>query len=579
MPPPRACRVRPDVPAIDRVFDYEVPEAVAGLVRVGTIVRVELHGRRVRGWVVATDVRPEAEHLRPLVRVSSAGPPASVVELCDWIGWRWAGPPVLALRSASPPNNVAPDAVAGGFRARPRPPSEVVVRPPAADRRALVIERLAPDGSTLVVVPDSQRAAALARELGAAGRTVAAFGSERSDESRTRAWATAARGRCVVVGGRGAVLAPVPDLTAVVVVDEADEALKETRVPSWHAREVADERARREGARLTILTPAPTVDAAELIPLDGGDAESQRTGWAQLELVDPREEPPGRGLLTDPLVAAIRATLAADRRAVCILNRKGRARLLTCDACGNVARCERCEAAVVEAESGLRCERCGKTRPRICASCHHAVLRNRRLGVSRIRDALAGILPRVAIDDVDATTMTTPDAPLVVGTEAALHRVRGGVGLVAFLEFDQELLAPRYRASEQALWLLVRASRLVGGRRGRVLVQTRVPEHEVIVAARTGDPRGVTEADRHRRRLLGFPPFGGLAELSGSAEAVGIAAGALRGEGAEVLGPVDARALLRAGSPEELAGVLAATDLEPARARGRLRVEVDPLRV
>ena len=62
-------------------------------------------------------------------------------------------------------------------------------------------------------------------------------------------------------------------------------------------------------------------------------------------------------------------------------------------------------------------------------------------------------------------------ADVLIGTEAVLHRadtmvggtmvggsVRPRPGLVAFLEFDQELLAPRARAAEQALWLLVRAA-------------------------------------------------------------------------------------------------------------------------
>ena len=56
------------------------------------------------------------------------------------------------------------------------------------------------------------------------------------------------------------------------------------------------------------------------------------------------------------------------------------------------------------------------------------------------------------------------------------------MGLVAFLELDQELLAPRARAAEQALWLLVRAARLLGPRaaKGVLLLQTRLPEHEVV---------------------------------------------------------------------------------------------------
>ena len=42
------CRVQPDVPAVTRAFDYSVPDELAPQVRVGVIVRVPLHGRRVR---------------------------------------------------------------------------------------------------------------------------------------------------------------------------------------------------------------------------------------------------------------------------------------------------------------------------------------------------------------------------------------------------------------------------------------------------------------------------------------------------------------------------------------------------
>ena len=49
-----------------------------------------------------------------------------------------------------------------------------------------------------------------------------------------------------------------------------------------------------------------------------------------------------------------------------------------------------------------------------------------------------------------------PDAAGVyVGTEAVLHRVPAA-DVVAFLDIDAELLAPRYRAAEQAMALLVR---------------------------------------------------------------------------------------------------------------------------
>jgi primosomal protein N' (replication factor Y) (superfamily II helicase) len=614
----RVCRVRPDVPAVDRAFDYTVPDEFGPVVRVGTIVRVPLHGRRVRGWVVADDVAPEASRaqLRPLAAVASAGPETDVVELSAWAAWRYAGPMVVFLRAASPPNVVTagsrPELETGVFPAAPAAVSlptdrevGLVAWPPAADRRELIAGLLAPEGSTVVVLPDGRRVAALARELEHVGRRPVVMRADQRDAERTAAWDSARAGSCVVIGGRLAVLAPVPDLRGVIVLDEGDEALKEERAPTWNARELALERARRGGASVTLVSPAPTLEAEAVAgPAVRPTRTVERDGWPLLDVVDRRHELRAPGLLSIGLADALHRVLATGARAVCVLNRRGRARLLACAACGELARCERCGAAVAEGDHGLVCRRCGDERPRLCLECHGTRLKVLRVGVSRVRDELAALLRRATVAEVDAATAdraaaegVTPDVlvpdvlvpDVLVGTEAVLHRapvVPGRpVGLVAFLDFDQELLAARYRAAEQALWLLVRAARLVGGRTGggRVLVQTRLPDHEVIGAAQAADPAPVAAAERARRRALGFPPFGGLAELSGDAGSVTTAAASLRSiAGVEVLGPVAAgagiRALVQAPDVATLCDALEAV-VPDARGHGRLRVDVDPLRV
>ncbi len=573
--------------------------------RVGTLVRVPLHGRRVRGWVVADDVEPAAaaSELRPLAKVVSAGPPPDVIELCRWAAWRYAGPLSLLLRSASPPNVVDPSshperhtavypprAVPEGLDALPGQPRCLLVWPPAAERRELVRSLLADEGSTIVVVPDASHAQAVVDDLRQCGRHVVVPRGDDPDARRTVSWDEARAGACVVVGGRVAVLAPVPDVAAIVVVDEGDEALKEERAPTWNARELALRRAQECEARCSLVSPAPTLEAEVAAgPSRRPGRVFERGGWPHVEVVDMRDEPPGRGLFSDALTAALHATVERGAAAVCVLNRKGRARLLTCRKCGRIAQCEVCDAAVAEADDGLVCPRCGTARPRICLHCHSTRFAARRAGVTRVREELAALLPRVTVGQVEATTPEVPDAEVLIGTEAVLHRVGAlshPVELVAFLELDQELLAARYRAAEQALWLVVRAARIVGGRSGpgRLLMQTRVPEHEVIAAARAADATIVADAERARRRVLGFPPFGGLAEVSGASDAVDAACTALRPAPAlRVLGPVElgasARALVQAPSVDALCDALAGVDLSAARARGRLRIDVDPLRV
>jgi primosomal protein N' (replication factor Y) len=410
---------------------------------------------------------------------------------------------------------------------------------------------------------------------------VVTLGSEHSDAVRTTHWARARAGACVVIGGRSAVWAPVPDLAAVVVLDEGDEALEDERAPTWNARDVALERAARAVAAVAVITPAPTVDA--VVALDARVSAPPRA-WPRVEIVDQRDEEPGHGLLSAPLADALRHTVGRDARAVCVLNRRGRARLLACRSCGELARCEACGATVEQHDVGFRCAQCGTTRPQVCLHCHGAVFRAVRPGISRVRDDLAALLPRTEVASVDAATDAVPAAPVLVGTEAVLHRVTDPVGLVAYLELDQELLAPRARAAEQALWLLVRGARLLADR-GWLLVQTRLPDHEVVQAVRHGDPTRVTAAETPRRQALAFPPFGGLAEVAGEPGAVAAACDAVVPAGVTVLGPVadgrsgTSRALLRAPSLAVLCDALAAPAVDAARTRGRLRIDVDPRRI
>jgi primosomal protein N' (replication factor Y) len=437
--------------------------------------------------------------------------------------------------------------------------------PPARDLMAVLLAA-AERGPALVVTPSAITAAALGGRLRRMGLSAAVVPGD---------WAQAAAGADVVIGARGAAWAPCRGLAAIVVLDGHDESLQQEQAPTWNAWIVAAERARRAGVPCVITSPCPSV---ELLAWAGAVAPSrsaERAGWAALEVIDRRRDDPRTGLYSSRLIGLLRA----GGQVVCVLNRKGRARLLACGACGELARCERCGASVAQASDGvpppLVCRRCGHERPPVCLECGSVRLKALRLGVSRVREELESLAGR-PVGAVTAETTTLPDAPVLVGTEAVLHRV-GAVDGIAFLDFDQELLAPRYRAGEESLVLLARASRLVGGRErgGRVLVQTRVPHHEVLTAAVGADPARFAAGEAAMRAVLGLPPNRALALVSGPvADTYVDRLKAAGGDRVEVTGPDNGRWLLRAASHDDLCALLASV----ARPPGRLRVEVDPLR-
>ncbi len=583
-------RVVPDVAGIAKTFNYLVPPALEADVRVGTMVRVALAGRRIGGWVVAMSDEAETaalesgRPLQPLAKVTGWGPPADLIDLARWAAWRWAGRRSALLKSASPPGAVR--------RLPPRPPPGAVV--PGAPVGSLAAEAFARPGVTVVRTPPAEDllpfaleagaradALVLAPSLSAAGLLAARLRRQGVRVAEVpRDWAMAAAGGCVAVGARAGAWAPRPQLGAVLVLDEGDEVYQEERAPTWNARDVAVERARRQGVPCVLTSPHPSLEAlalpgAELLaPL----RTEERAGWPIVEVIDRRDEPPGAGLYSSRLVTVLREA-GPGQRVVCVLNRKGRAPLLACMACGELARCEVCTGPVADAGDGLlQCRRCRATRPAVCTACGATRMKALRVGVTRARDELELLAGRPVAEVVAGDGGGVPDAPVLVGTEAVLHRV-AGAHAVAFLDFDQELLAPRHTAGEQALALLVRAARLVGGRHGgaggaggRIVVQTRLPGHEVLDAAVHAAPSRFTLVESARRAALRLPPETALALVSGEAapsfvEALGVEV--------EVMGPADGRWLVRAPDHTALAAALASTP----RPSGRLRVEVDPRRV
>ena len=512
-------RVLPNVTGLDKQFDYLVPDALVDRVAVGTIVRVELHGRRIGGWVIDLDPVDalDAAELKPIAKVTGRGPDPELIDLAAWASTRWAARIRHFVLAASPPRAV-PGLGASrrtGTTVEPRSPASsaildggggVLRLPPTSDPMPAILSAVAL-GPSLVVVPAVDHALLLAARLRRSGLTVAVMPND---------WAAAAAGVDVVIGSRIVAWAPCPELAAVVVLDEHDEALQEEGSPTWHARDVVIERCRRAGVPALLVSPCPTITALEWGPLTRPPHERERSGWPIVDVIDRSDvEPWKRSLVTSELIRHLRDP---ERTVVCISNTTGRSRLLACRQCRELTRCERCDAAVVLDDDGrLACLRCGTVRPPVCSACGAGRFANLRPGVTRLREELEAAANRPAVLVTGAGPERPPVAGVYVGTEAALHRVEQA-DTVAFLDFDREVLAPRYRAGEQAMALLVRAARLVGprSRGGRILVQTFLPHHDVIQAALLADPGRMVDAERERRALLGLPPFGAYAEISGS---------------------------------------------------------------
>ena len=517
VPSVRVARVVPDVTGVDKIFDYLVPEALVETVRVGVRVRVPLHGRNVAGWVVEIgepSVGLDAKKIKSVIKVLGLGATIEIVDLAVWATKRWAG------RMRSFISTAAPETLVKSVPSARYMPRAVQYASDAFEKikdfggglitvapltnLAPFISAVACDGPTIVVMPTQHRVKLLAAALRANNFSVAQWPQD---------WALAYGGVDVVIGTRSAVWAPVEKFANIVVVDEHDDLLQEERSPTWHARDVAIERASRVGARCVLLSPIASLAARKW----AGDRRVTDTQgkWPEVLIVDRnKDEQWSRSLISSELIAELRDK---SRRVVCVLNSKGRARLTACGSCRNILRCEKCDAALNQSDKTmLDCPRCGESRPVICQVCGSSSCAVLKPGVARLREELEAAANRAVFEVTAATESVNERCNVFVGTEAVLHRVQSA-DTVVFLDIDSELLAPRYRANEIVATLVVHAARLVGrsNQNQRILLQTHTPGNAFLVGLKIGDLNQYFASDDARRSLLKFPPYGSIAQVSG----------------------------------------------------------------
>ena len=585
-------RVVPDVTGVDKVFDYLIPSELLGAIAVGDRVRVPLHGRNVPGWVTEigssddgfTDV--DSAKLRSVIKRLGFGPSNEVVQLAQWASHRWCGRLRAFFVAASPSTLVATLPTARYQRAQVKVVGDVDVANAVGESRSLLVQRgplkspvdvmvgAALHGPSLVIVPTVLRARLFASSLKRHGFSVAVLPDE---------WDSAAGGVDVVIGSRTAVFARVPHLHSVVVIDEHDDSLREERTPTWHARDVAIERAQQLAISCVLVSALPSVAAKawagdRVLTSDDHETDSE---WPTIALIDRTlDERWSNSLLSSEFIAELRDH---SRRIVAVLNTKGRARLLACASCKSLARCVQCDAAVeIGATGQFSCPRCSTQRPQVCAKCSSAKFLTLKPGVSKLREEIAQAAGRKLADVVEVTgagddAMAIDQTKMLfVGTEAALHRVHEA-DTVVFLDIDQELSAPRYRASEIVGSLLVHAARLVGRseRGGKVMVQTHSVDSPVLQAMATLRIDQYLQSVSEMRNFMKLPPFGALAQLSGTN--IDDAIHELqKNVFVNVSAASDGSYLVKASDWQVLADAL--SEIEPAKGV-RLKVQVDPARV
>lgn len=373
------------------------------------------------------------------------------------------------------------------------------------------------------------------------GDTVAVLHSSLSAGERYDQWKRVRAGKArVVVGTRSAVFAPCVNLGLMILDEEQEHSYKSENSPRYAAKEIAIWRGYREKALVLLGSATPSVES--MYRAKQGDYKlytlSQRYGGRalpQVSIVDMREElKRGNDLsFSASLCDAIVDARQMDKQTIILLNRRGNSRALVCVDCRETPECPRCSVHLTyhSANHRMMCHYCGYSQsvPERCPRCG-GPLKAIGTGTQKAQQELEYLFPDMEVERMDADTVSAANTheqildhfknekiPVLIGTQMVAKGLNlPDVTLVGVLDADLSLYTDSFRAAETTFNMLTqvvgRAGR--GDMPGRAVIQTMVPEHQVIKLAAMQDYDGFYDLEIGMRRVQNVPPFADLTTVT-----------------------------------------------------------------
>lgn len=514
--PVAAIWVDSGIPTLNEPFSYLIPEKLSSQIRIGSRVQVPFKDKHLEGIVIArTTLTSEARELKSIYKLLGEFPVATeeTLELISLTASYWGGSPYDVIRSAIPPRVASaekgltltvptanPNSAAATYHLLPAKTD------PISALSSLVLASKV-NGAKLVIVPTARDLNRLTAAFSHAGIEFTSLDSNLPRADRYRNFLEASLGGArLVIGMRGAIFSPIPNLTEIFLHQENSEHYYERRAPYWNAREVAWIRAKLSNLSLHLTGYVPSLDVA--IDIDAKEITYQ----ANREKISVVAQTSSNGeLIPSKIYQQVRKALSAGP-VLFLVPAKGYATAISCAKCRNIAMCE-CggKLAKSNAKSEPICVLCSKKyQSWKCGWCGEARVFLASRGIERFAEEIGRSFPNQVViqsTSTDPRDSVGDEPALVISTPGVEPIAKDGYAAVVILQVDRFLSSSASNGVERAYSNFFAASALVSKSGTIALVHD--DGAPIISALTTWNPATISKREIEQRISLQLPPIAG----------------------------------------------------------------------
>jgi len=347
----------------------------------------------------------------------------------------------------------------------------------------------------------------------------------------------------LIIGARSALFLPFSQLGLVIIDEEHENTFKQyDPAPRYQARDAAIVLAKMHEAKVLLGSATPSIESYYnasrgkygLVELNQRHGGIQPPEIIVSDIKTAQRKKKMKSHFSEEMLEMIENCLKEEKQVILFQNRRGYAPVMVCETCGNFPQCKNCDVTLTyhKFKRQLNCHYCGyhTALPNRCPSCGDSNLKIKGFGTEKIEEELAIYLKDAKIARMDLDTTRAKKAyeklihafeekqiDILVGTQMVTKGLNfEDVGLVGILNADNMLFFPDFRAFERSYQLMSQVAGRAGrkGERGKVLIQTYNPDHQIIKQVIESNYQAMFAHELQERRNFQYPPFYRLIKLT-----------------------------------------------------------------
>ena len=329
----------------------------------------------------------------------------------------------------------------------------------------------------------------------------------------------------IIMGTRSAIFAPFNNLDLITIDEEDNENHKQEEPnPRYNVKTAAIKLKELLKCKVIFTALTPSLNSLyKVVQKDWQYFEINKLkDKPEIKIINRAEEfkKGNYSVFSEELCNKIGENLQQKKQIFLFLNRKGTFTQLNCKDCGYIANCPTCHLPLTYyASQELICHHCGFRQDLFlfCPNCQSPNLKITGIGTERIEIEIKKLFPKIKVLKLDlATPLNNKDIDefeIIIGTSYALDFINWQkINLIGVINADTLFYLPDFRSLEKTFNILMKMAIFLGNKK-EMLVQTFSPHNFIFKALKNLDTKMFYEQEFKDRQELNYPPFCQLIKL------------------------------------------------------------------